>query len=308
MARETRRLLLAATVALLVVVAGCSGGSSGDAQPATAAAETVADDQAAEDGDAEFQGQSTDYQADQREVIRTGTVAVRVESYDDARRNLTRATRDLGGYVGDSAEQVHRRDNRTWTTGEVVLRVPRENFSDLLSRAKAAGEVQKATTSQQDVTDKLVDIDARLSNLRAQRDRLRDLYEEANDTEDVLAVQKRLSEVQTEIERLEAQRKSLRQRVAYSTIAVELNEPRPEPETVETTEQGWHETGLLSAVTASINGVVVVLKSLAVAAAYGLPYLLAFGVPLGGVFALWRRRNDSEPDQAPSSEQSTDDE
>ena len=313
MARETRRLLLAATLALLVVAAGCSG-SGGDAQDATLAGdqpETVSDDRAAGEENAEFQGESANYQADQREVIRTGTVTVQVESYDDARRNLTRATRELGGYVGDSAEQVHSRENRTWTTGRVVLRVPKENFSELLSRAKAAGEVREATTGQQDVTDKLVDIDARLENLRTQRDRLRDLYEEANDTEDVLAVQERLSEVQSEIERLEAQQKSLRQRVAYSTITVELNEPRPDPEDPETTEDDWHETGLLSAFTASVHGVGVVLRSLAVAAAYGMPYVLAFGVPLGGGYALWRRRNgtgSTPPSSADQSAPSTEDE
>ncbi|PSQ48301.1 DUF4349 domain-containing protein, partial [Halobacteriales archaeon SW_6_65_15] len=298
MARETRRLLLAATLALLVVVAGCSGGADNDAQQATVAGDqpedASADERAGDGGDAEFQGQSADYQANQREVIRTGTVSVRVESYDDARRNLTRATRELGGYVADSSEQVHSRGNRTWTTGKVVLRVPKENFSALLSQAKGAGVVQEASTNQQDVTDKLVDIDARLSNLRAQRDRLRDLYEQANDTEDVLAVQERLSEVQSEIEQLEAQRKSLRQRVAYSTITVELNEPRPEREVPETTEGNWHETGLLSAFTASVHGVVVVLRSLAVAGAFGLPYVLAFGVPLVGGYAFWRRRNGSD--------------
>jgi hypothetical protein len=302
-------LVLAATLALLVVAAGCSGSSGGDAQSATAggdlAEEAGAETEAASNGDAEFQGQSADYQVDQREVIRTGAVSVRVDSYDDARRNLTQATRELGGYVADSSEQVHSRGNRTWTTGKVVLRVPKENFSALLSQAKGAGVVQKASTNQQDVTDKLVDIDARLSNLRAQRDRLRDLYEQANDTEDVLAVQERLSEVQSEIERLEAQRKSLKQQVAYSTITVELNEPRPEREVPETTEENWHETGLLSAFTASVHGVVVVLRSLAVAGAFGLPYVLAFGVPLVGGYAFWRRRNGSDSTQPTSTEQST---
>lgn len=51
----------------------------------------------------------------------------------------------------------------------------------------------------------LVDIDARLSSLRRQRERLRTLHGRANDTEAVLAVQRRLTEVQTELERLTAE-------------------------------------------------------------------------------------------------------
>ena len=311
MARETRHWLLPVALALLIALAGCSGGADSAAQEATVSGDSEYEDSNSETkaaaSDTEYQGQETDYRMNQRELIRTGTVSVRVDSYDDARRNLTQATRRFGGFVSDSSEQVHTRDNRTWTTGKVVLRVPKENFSALLSRAKQAGEVEQANTNTKDVTGRLVDIEARLKNLKAQRDRLRDLYEEANDTENVLAVQERLSEVQSEIERLEAQRKSLKQQVAYSTITVKLHEERPERNSTDTDEKQWYETGLLSAFTASIHGVEIVLRSLAVAAAYGMPFVLAFGLPLGGGYAVWRRRNGRTA-EVERVEQSTEDE
>jgi phage terminase large subunit-like protein len=288
--------LIPVALALLIVFAGCSGGAGDAAQKADSEAdyEESEPETKAQSDDAEYQGQESEYEMSQRELIRTGTVSVRVDSYEDARRNLTQATSRYGGFVSDSSEEVHTSGNRTWTTGKVVLRVPKENFSALLSRAKQAGEVEQADTNTRDVTDKLVDIEARLTNLKAQRDRLRDLYEEANDTENVLAVQERLSEVQSEIERLEAQRKSLKQQVAYSTITVRLHEKRPEPESTDTDEKQWYETGLLSAFASSVHGVEVVLRSLAVAAAYAMPFVLAFGVPLGGGYAVWRRRNRDE--------------
>lgn len=311
MARETRDWLIPVALALLIVLAGCSG--SGGAE--MTGQESSADGtqyQGAEAATAEEKdgGSANDFQARQRAVIRTGKVAVQVDSYDAARRNISRATRQFGGYVSDSSEQVHTAENRSWTTGQLVLRVPRENFSKLLARAKQAGKVQKASTSSKDVTDQLVDIEARLKNLKAQRDELRELYEEANDTENVLEVQERLSEVQTDIERLEARRKSLEQRVAYSTITVQLNEERPEREPPEE-EKKWYETGLLSAFVSSINGVVVVLRSIAVATAYALPYAFVFGVPVAGGFALWHRRRSNHAHGAdlpnvPDSSESTD--
>ena len=54
------------------------------------------------------------------------------------------------------------------------------------------------------MSGQLVDIEARLESLRAERDQLRTLYRQANATDDVLAVQRELSDVQREIERLEA--------------------------------------------------------------------------------------------------------
>ena len=313
MARDTRRWLLAVALASLVVLAGCSGSGGDAAQQASGGDSSLskgagATEQAATQTASD--GSNANVQASQRALIRTGTVSIRVDDYDDARRNLSRTTRGLGGFVSDSAEEVHTNRNRSWTTGKLVLRVPKANFSTLVSRAKLTGEVQRASTNTRDVTRKLVDVEARLTNLKAQREKLRQLYESANDTENVLAVQERLSEVQSEIERLEARRKSLERRVAYSTLTVRMNERPPEAES-SAAGDAWYDTGLVSAFVSSANGVVVVARGLAVGLAYAAPYLLAFGVPVGGVVALWRRRRSGDsggatlpdsPEPAPDSD------
>ncbi|MFB6304355.1 MAG: DUF4349 domain-containing protein, partial [Haloferacaceae archaeon] len=176
----------------------------------------------------------------------------------------------------------------TYVTGSVTLRVPRERFGAMMDRAEAAGTVQSSTVQSKDVTDQLVDIEARLENLRAQRERLRTLYERANDTEAVLEVQQRLSETQERIERLEAQKRSLERRVAYSTVRVELREERPEPGPEEIEQ--WYDVPLVGAFLESVNGVVVVVRAAAVLAAYALPYLLAFGLPPALLVAVGYRR------------------
>ncbi|MFC7080339.1 DUF4349 domain-containing protein [Halorussus caseinilyticus] len=298
MAREVRRWLVPVALTVLLVLAGCSGGGSGDALSATAGDEGASSERggkqtASASGPNADSGSAT-FQARQRALIRTGAVEVEVDDYDAARRNLSGATRRFGGFVSDSSEQVHTRGNRSWTSGKLVLRVPKGNFSALVSRAKRAGEVREASTGTKDVTKKLVDIEARLKNLKAQREKLRTLYEEANDTETILDVQERLSEVQSEIERLEAQRKSLKRQVAYSTLTVRLHERPPDPAT-DDGPSAWYETGLLAAFVSSAHGVVVVARGLAVGAAYALPYALALGVPVVGGVALWRRRRSGDP-------------
>lgn len=300
MAREIRQWLVPVALALLLVLAGCSGGGGSDAMDATAGGEPAGQDvekqsaSGSPNADEKSADGSADFQASQRALIRTGTVEVEVDDYDAARTNLSQETRRLGGFVSDSSEQVHTRGNQTWTTGKIVLRVPKDNFSALVSQAKRTGEVQSASTSTKDVTKQLVDIEARLKNLKAQREKLRSLYEDANDTENVLEIQERLSEVQSEIERLEAERKSLKRQVAYSTLTVQLNERPPERKSPADEGNNWYETGLLSAFGSSAHGVVVVVRGLSVGLAYALPYLLAFGLPIGGVYVLWRRRRATE--------------
>lgn len=302
-----RQHLVTLLLALLVVMAGCSGagnsmaGGSGDSGgeaadfDASTGAPTNGDggdsgssaSEAAQSGSSES-ASSTNFVA-RRELIRTGEVRLQVDDFESAEANLTAAVESQGGYVSDTTQQVRGRENETWTTGTLVLRVPKENFSALLDRVKAEGEVQESSTATQDVTDQVVDLEARLGNLRAERDRLRTLYDRANETEDVLRVGQELSETQEEIERLEARLRALEGRVAYSTITVNLSEPEPEYEFVR--GAAWYDTSAVTAFLESVDGVVVVLRAAFVGAAYAAPYLLVFGLPIAGVAVLVRRQH-----------------
>ena len=259
---------------------GLNGGSGAESAGATAAASGGGDAGAV---DAETGNQQA-LQAN-RAIIKTAHVRLEVESFDTARENITTATRRLGGYVGASSEST-RGENGNRTAGRLVLRVPSRNFSTLYDQVQATGTVLSATTNTSDVTEQLVDLEARLENLRAQRQRLRDLYENASDTEAVLAVQERLSNTQSEIERLEARLQSLENRIALSTITVELTEPADDP----IATGAWYDVGVIDAFVDSIGGVVTTLRAAVVAVAYLAPYLLVFGVPLLLGYLVYRRR------------------
>ena len=289
-------------IALLVVLAGCGGfggtaGGGSDGGEAASAGGGSGDQSGVSDGGAgglaNTGGGSTadagtgSVQALQanRAIIKTAHVRLEVENFSTARQNITSATRRLGGYVGASSEST-RGENGNRTAGRLVLRVPSRNFSALYDRAQATGTVVSASTNTSDVTEQVVDLEARLENLRAQRQRLRNLYENASDTEAVLKVQERLSNTQSEIERLEARLQSLENRIALSTITVELAEPADDP----IATGAWYDVGVIDAFVDSIGGVVTTLRAAVVALAYLAPYLLVFGVPLLLGYLAYRRR------------------
>ncbi|WP_224337014.1 DUF4349 domain-containing protein [Haloprofundus halobius] len=292
--RVSSRTIATLAVTFLLVTAGCAasdssggaaGGQSGDFATSGggdggAATEAAADGETANaEGDTQF--------AQRREIIRTGELRMQVDELEPARDNLTAAAAARGGYVSDTSVSNRGEGNDTWSEGRVVIRVPQENYTSMLDAAKAEGDVQYEETTTEDVTDEVVDLEARLENLRAERDRLRELYDQANETEDVLAVQRELSDVQSEIERLEGRLQSLEQRVAYSTLTVHLEEPRPEGLY---DRAAWYDTGVLSAFLDSVDGVGVTLRALVVGLAYAAPYLLVFGVPVVGAAVLLVRR------------------
>ncbi|GAA0251326.1 DUF4349 domain-containing protein [Haladaptatus pallidirubidus] len=290
-----RKRLLVLSLVVLVSLAGCAGmggnnaDGSNDGAPNAGTSGDGGNPQSADSATAGGQERSA-LAVQQRALVRTGNVTVEVENFETANANLTRLANARGGFVSDSSERVHRSGNRTWTTGKIVFRIPAENFSAFFERAKRVGEVERSDTGAKDVTDQLVDIEARLTNLQSQREKLRGLYENANDTEAVLSVQKRLSDVQGEIERLEAKKQSIEDRVAYSTVTVRMQEPRPDAETKTPEQKSWHERGVLAAFLDSVDGALVMLRAIVVGAAYLLPYLAVLGAPVAGVFVWWRRR------------------
>jgi hypothetical protein len=79
-----------------------------------------------------------------------------------------------------------------------------------------------------DVTAQIVDVAARLSNARNTEKRLLVLLQRRTGAlEDVLAAEREMARVREEIERFDAQRKSLDRRVTYATVNLVVMEETP---------------------------------------------------------------------------------
>jgi hypothetical protein len=81
--------------------------------------------------------------------------------------------------------------------------------------------------SASDVTEEVVDIEARLAVKRSLEQRFVQLLERAQSTGEALEVERALGAVREEIERIEGRRQFLRDRVRMSTVTVEVVEPVP---------------------------------------------------------------------------------
>jgi hypothetical protein len=89
---------------------------------------------------------------------------------------------------------------------------------------RAEGTVLSEQISTYEVTMQLVDLEARLRNLRASETALLDLMTQATTVSDVLAVQTQLTSVRSDIESYDAQRAALADQVAMTTISVTISQ------------------------------------------------------------------------------------
>ena len=96
-----------------------------------------------------------------------------------------------------------------------------------LTALRSLGRVSDESQSGEDVTDQMIDLDARLTNARNTEKRLTEvLKNRTGDLADVLAVEREVARVREEIERLDAQRKTLEQRVSFATVTLTVTEER----------------------------------------------------------------------------------
>ena len=159
-------------------------------------------------------------QAD-RKVIATASVSLEVEAVQPAIASVRAIAADLGGFV----EQLNSSGGAKQQQATVTVRVPEPLFFDALDRINALGELQGQSVGSQDVTEQFIDIEARLKSSLRQEESLLSLLNRAATVSEILTIERELSRVRSEIERLQGQLAFLDRRVELATIHVSLSQP-----------------------------------------------------------------------------------
>jgi hypothetical protein len=151
----------------------------------------------------------------QRQLIRRGAMGLAVVELEPARARLERSAIALNA-------EVSRAEVTEDARAEYALRVPPERLEALMDSVAILGDVDSRTVSAEDVTEHVVDAEARLAALRASRDRLTQLLERATSVQDVISVERELARVQGEIESLDGRLQAMKGQVAMSELTVRM--------------------------------------------------------------------------------------
>jgi anti-sigma factor RsiW len=157
-------------------------------------------------------------------IVRTAKLRIVAKDFPTVQSTVEQAVTTAGGFID--------RLTATSDAGLVrslrgVVRIPADRLDTVTTRLRSLGQVLEDTQGSQDVTDQLVDLDARLRSARATERRLTDLL--ANRTaklSDVLEVERELARVRIEIERLDAEHTNIGRRVTYAALTLEIMEER----------------------------------------------------------------------------------
>ncbi|QFZ24889.1 DUF4349 domain-containing protein [Saccharothrix syringae] len=277
----------------VLALAGCSAGSSDSS--AGMAADQAAPAQApleqpgvAKEGQPGGQQQAGGTSARQeRQLVRTAAVELRAV---DVTGTLTRV-RDLVTGQGGYSE----REDATPERASVTLRVPGERLDGVLASLQELddAEVVRREVRTEDVTEQVVDVEARLANQRASVARVRGLLDRAGTTSEITGIEAELTKRLSELESLERRYEALKGQVSLSTLTVTVgSRPAPPAAAEEDGDQGF--LGALAggwrALTTTVGWVLVVVGAV-------LPFAVVLGVP-AAAYLWWSRRRRGEAVEA----------
>ena len=155
------------------------------------------------------------------DVVRYGSLSLEVTDVDDALARVTTIVETAGGYISSSS----RSGEGEYLYLSVTLRVPAAEFSDIMASLRGEGEVLYEDIYSYEVTMQVLDLEARLENLRASEDAFLKLLDRAQTVADVVAVQSELSRIQGDIESYEAQLSSVKDQVEMASVMLSLSLP-----------------------------------------------------------------------------------
>jgi Domain of unknown function (DUF4349) len=174
---------------------------------------------------------SSDVPLPEDQIVKTGSIEIQVAGIDTSIARATDEMHGLGGWLAGSDRTTSDAEDMASAT----YRVPVNRFEDALAAMRVLGsKVLAEHTESTPVGGQIVDLQARIDNLRASEKAIQAIMAKANTIGDVLTVQERLADVQGQIEELSGQLAGLTDQSAYSTLTVVfvvpiLPTPSPSP-------------------------------------------------------------------------------
>lgn len=155
-------------------------------------------------------------------IARTAGLTLVAKEFDKTRASLEEILKRHNGYVGELSVSAPSDAGRTLTA---TLRVPAPQLDAALSELKKLGRVENESQGGEEVTAEYVDLEARLKNAQHTEQRLTEiLRSRTGKLQDVLKVELEIDRVRGEIEQMQAEKKELTKRVAFSTVNATVKE------------------------------------------------------------------------------------
>jgi Domain of unknown function (DUF4349) len=170
-------------------------------------------------------------------IVRTGTLEMDVADLGASVSAADAAVGRAGGYISGSNRTADGRDE----VARVTYRIPSAAWDATLDGLhRLAVRIRAENISTEEVTGKVVDLTARIANLRATEAALQAIMAKATRISDVLDVQEQLTSTRGDIEQLVGEKSHLEDQASFGSLEVTFRLPAaPVPTATPIPTKGW---------------------------------------------------------------------
>ena len=224
-------------------------------------------------------------------LLHRGYLQLYTADYEGAEEKILAVAESYGGFLQESS--ISYGDPGDRPTGTYLLRIPGERFQEAMVELSKAGTLAGSSQSVENITAIYEDVNARLDALEIQEEQLKGYLRKAGSIEELLAVEKELARIRTEMDQALSQLKNWDRELAYATIQVSLTED-PLGASVITSPLGRLPEESREAFIASVNFLLNGGSFLVVTLFRLLPFTLpaALGVGIWQGWKRWKKKGE----------------
>ena len=243
--------LLALLMALLLtagLLAGCGAASKGDSmapmENGAVSGGSMGGSFAEGDYDMDMDTSLTDSSStvqgsmpENMKIITTVHMDAETEDLDAMLASINAKIAQLDGYM--EAQEIYNGSaysSRRYRNAYLTIRIPADKLNQFTQQVAQEANIVSTNTTTENVTLSYVAIESRITALKTEEARLLELLAKAENMNDLLLIESRLTEVTYELEQVSSQLRVLDNKIDYSTVRLNLNEVKEytdvtEPET-----------------------------------------------------------------------------
>ena len=171
----------------------------------------------------------------EEKLVYTCTVTLETENYRDSIKDIRESIKKCNGFIeseyeyGDASgydysSEVYEAKDTEIKHNKLIIRIPMDHYESFVSGMSAFGNVTEKNQDVENITKSYQDTETRIKALKTQENRLLEMMKKAETISDMITVEDRLTEVQSELEYYQNNLNTMDNKVNYGTVELSIHQ------------------------------------------------------------------------------------
>lgn len=157
-------------------------------------------------------------------IIYSARIKYQIKELSESEKNIKELVKKMGGYISNSSQIKENNEKRL----DLVIRIPVAQFDKFIAGSETESIfTEYKNISSEDVTEEFYHNELRIKSKKEAYEKYLAILKKAKNVKEVLEVEEQIRIIQEEIEAKQGRQKFINNRVAYSTINLNLYEVLP---------------------------------------------------------------------------------